>query len=227
MNILTDVGNLMYLYRDEIELNQPVEAPEFLLQSTAQLLDKCSGRNWVPVIVRETGKDKYEVIGNSFVYAVAEFAGLERVWCVVADSSDVTAELSRALAQEGVPKLNLSIASRDEIVAALQYVIGQPGSPLKSIQLAVAANRIEDAPRQYWKSLDAIANLKCGITKGKKLDALKQVFYLTPQPLPAEIRDPRLLEQLTTAELKKMAKERNIAGYSKLKKPELVDQLSR
>ena len=137
MNILTDVGNLMYLYSDQIVINQAVEAPEFIVQSTARLLENCGGRNWVPIIVRETGKDKYEVIGNSFVYAVAEAAGLERVWCIVADSSDMTADLSRALAREGVPKINLSIASRDEIVAALHYVIDQPGSPLKGIQLAV------------------------------------------------------------------------------------------
>jgi hypothetical protein len=226
MNILTDVGNLMYLYCDQIVINQAVEAPEFIVQSTAKLLENCGGRNWVPIIVREAGKDKYEVIGNSFVYAVAEAAGLERVWCIVADSSDMAADLSRALAREGVPKINLSIASRDEIIAALRYVIDQPGSPLKGIQLAVASNRIEEAPRQYWKSLDAIADLKCGITKGKKLDALKQVFYLTPQPLPAVLNDAKLLAQLSTTELKKMAKERKIPGYSKMKKPELVEQLS-
>lgn len=226
MSVLTDVGNLMYLYRDEIAINQAVEAPEFLIQATAKLLDNCGGRNWVPVIVREIDKDKYEVIGNSFVYAVAEAAELERVWCIVADSSDVTADLSRALAREGVPKINLSIASRDEIVAALRYVIEQPGSPLKGIQLAVASNRLEEAPRQYWKSLDAIANLKCGITRGKKLDALKQVFYLTPQSITEPLKDPVILSQLTTAELKTMAKNRKITGYSKLKKPELINCLS-
>ena len=153
MSILTDVGNLMYLYLDEIQLEQPIEAPEFLIQATAKLLETCGGRNWVPVIVREIGKDQYEVIGNFFVYAVAESAGLERIWCIVADSSDVAADLSRALAREGIPKINLSIASRDEIIAALRYLIDQPNSALKSINLSTAANRIEEAPRQYWKSL--------------------------------------------------------------------------
>jgi hypothetical protein len=226
MSILTDVGNLMYLYLDEITTNQPTDAPEFLIQATAKLLDTTGSRNWVPVIVREIGKDKYEVIGNGFVYAVAEAAGLERVWCIVADASDVAAELSRALAREGVPKINLSLASREEIIAALQYLITQAGSPLKSLKLATAATRIEEAPRQYWKSLDAIADLKCGITKGKKLDALKQVFYLTPQPLPAVLKDAALLATLSTAELKKMAKDRKLSGYTKLKKSELVERLS-
>ncbi len=226
MSILTDVGNLMYLYLDELQLEQPIEAPEFLIQATAKLLETGGGRNWVPVIVREVGKDQYEVIGNAFVYAVAEAAGLERVWCIVADASDVAADLSRALAREGIPKINLSIATRDEIIAALRYVISQPNSALKSVNLATASNRIEAAPRQYWKSLDAIADLKCGITKGNKLDALKSVFYLTPQPMPTMVRDSTLLAQLSVAELKKMAKDRKITGYSKLKKPELIERLS-
>jgi hypothetical protein len=86
-----------------------------------------------------------------------------------------------------MPKINLSKASRDEIMAALRYLIEQPGSVLKTVKLAVATNRIDEAPRQYWKNFDPITNLKCGITKGKKLDALKQVFYLTPQPMPDSI----------------------------------------
>ncbi|HEY9660834.1 MAG TPA: hypothetical protein V6C65_20460 [Allocoleopsis sp.] len=67
-------------------------------------------------------------------------------------------------------------------MAALEYLIEQPGSVLKTVKSAVATNRIDEAPRQYWKTLEPIVNLKCGITKGKKLEALKQVFYLEPQP---------------------------------------------
>ncbi|MCU0567770.1 MAG: Rho termination factor N-terminal domain-containing protein [Oculatellaceae cyanobacterium Prado106] len=226
MSILTDTGNLMFLYLDEIAIGQPVTASEFEIQSTAKLLESSGGRNWVPIIVREVSSDRYEVIGNTFVYAVAEAAGIERVWCIVADSSDMSADVSRALAQEEVPKLNLSIATRTEIVAALRYIIQQPQSPLKGLQLSVAANRIEEAPRAYWKSLDAIADLKCGITKGKKLDMLKQYFYLTPQPLPEILTEPALLMQLSMADLKKMAKARKISGYTQLKKQDLVERLS-
>lgn len=85
-----------------------------------------------------------------------------------------------------------------------------------------AVGAIDEAPRQYWKTLDAIANLKCGITKGKKLEALKQVFYLTPQSLPDVIKDPAILQALTTQELKSMAKKRSLTGYTKMKKPDLV-----
>jgi len=76
-----DIGHLMHLYLDEIDPGKGTDAPEFLIKASAHLLNQKGGRNWVPIIVKETGEDCYEVIGNSFIYAVAEEAGLERVWC--------------------------------------------------------------------------------------------------------------------------------------------------
>ena len=227
MASLSDIGNLMHLYLDEIEPGEATTAPDFLIQASAQVLNEKCDRNWIPIVVKEIGEDQYQVIGNSFTYAVAEEAGLERVWCVIADDSDETAEVARVLSGEEVPKINLSKASRDEINIALQYLIELPGSDLKKVKLATVTNRIEEAPRQYWKTLDPIANLKCGITRGKKLSALKSVFYLTPQPMPEVITDPVLLKSLTATELKKMAKKRGITGYSKLKKSELINVLSK
>lgn len=112
-------------------------------------------------------------------------------------------------------------------MAALQYLIEQPGSVLKTVKLAVATNRIDEAPRQYWKNFDPIATLKCGITKGAKLNALKQVFYLTPEALPDTVTDVRMLKTMSTADLRKMAKKREIAGFSKMKKDKLVEALSK
>ena len=179
-----DIGNLMNLYLDEIDLDEGVNIPSFLIKASAHLLNQKGGRNWIPVIVKEIEEDRYKVIGNSFIYAIAKEAGLERIWCIIADDSSDTSELTKVLAGESIPKINLSKASRDEIAAALEYLIEQPGSILKTIKIAIATNRIDEAPRQYWKTLDPIVNLKCGITKGKKLDALKQVFYLIPQAMP-------------------------------------------
>ncbi|MEP0912986.1 Rho termination factor N-terminal domain-containing protein [Leptolyngbya sp. GB1-A1] len=226
MSNLNDVGNLMHLYVDEIEIGEGTNAPEFLIKASAHLLNQKGGKNWVPVIVKETGEDKYQVIGNSFIYAVAEEAGLERVWCIIADDSSETAEVVKVLAGEDIPKINLSKASRDDIKSGLEYLIEQPGSVLKTVKLAVATNRIDEAPRQYWKTLDPIINLKCGITKGKKLDALKEIFYLTPQPMPDTIADAGILKTMSTADLKAMAKKRGIAGISKMKKDDLVEALS-
>lgn len=227
MSSLSDIGNLMHLYLDEIDPGEGTSAPEFLIKASAHLLNQKGGRNWVPVIVKETGEDKYEVIGNSFIYAVALEAGLERVWCIVADDSDDTSQVAKVLAGEEIPKVNLSKATRDDIVAALEYLIEQPGSPLKTVKIAVAANRIDEAPRQYWKNFEPVTGLKCGITKGKKLDALKQVFYLTPQPMPETTNDPVILKTMSTADLKAMAKKKGIAGISKMKKDDLVEVLSK
>lgn len=226
MSTLSDTGKLMHLYVEDIDPGDGTDSPEFLIQASAHLLNQKSSRNWVPVIVKETGEDAYEVIGNSFIFAVAEEAGLEKVWCIIAEDTEDAAEISKVLAGERTPKINLSKASRDEIKAALHYLIEQPGSVLKSVQLGKALPRIDDAPRQYWTSLNPITTLKCGITKGKKLKALETVFYLTPQPMPDVITDSEILNTMTATDLKKMAKKQGLSGYSKLKKAELVSLLS-
>ena len=239
MSSLSNIGNLMRLYLDDIDSSISNDTSEFLVKASARLLKEKGDRNWIPLLVKETGKDKYEVIANSFIYAVAKEAGLDRVWCVIADDSDDTAEVTKVLAQEKTPKINLCTASRDEIVAALQYLIEQPGSALKTVKLAIAANRIDEAPRQYWQNFNPIIDLKCGITKGAKLEALKQVFYLTPQPMPEKETKTDVdktthektskgnsFKTMTVTELKKIAKEKGITGVSKMKKDELIAALS-
>lgn len=228
MSSLNYIGNLMYLYLDALEPGKGTDAHDFTIKAAAQLLAQNGERNWIPIIVKEVEVDKYEVIGNSFIYAVAEEAGLDRVWCIIADDSTATAELTKVLAGEAIPKVNLSIASRDDIMSALDYLINKPGSVIPKNTLAKATNRIDEAPlRPYWATLDKIADLKCGITKGPKVDALKQVFYLDPQPIPDTISDPKILDTFSATELKKMAKKRGITGISKMRKADLVDALSK
>ena len=239
MSSLSNIGNLMRLYLDNIDSSISNDTPEFLIKASARLLKEKGDRNWIPLLVKETGKDKYEVIANSFIYAVAKEAGLDRVWCIIADDSDDTAEITKVLAKEKTPKINLCTASREEIVAALQYLIEQPGSALKTVKVAVAANRIDEAPRQSWQNFDPIIALKCGITKGAKLEALKQVFYLNPQlkpeetikadiaqPKPEKTSDKVSFKTMTVTKLKSLAKEKGISGASKMKKDELIAALS-
>ncbi|BAQ61358.1 hypothetical protein GM3708_1764 [Geminocystis sp. NIES-3708] len=235
MNYPQEMGNLISLYVDEIEINNPCDLPQFLIKASAKILNQQGGINWIPVIVKQIGESQYEVIGNSFIFAIALEAGLERVWCIVADDSDQTTELSQILAQEKIPKINLSKASRDEIKSALEYLIEKPDSVLKTVKLAIATTKIEESPRQYWQNFDEIIKLKCGITKGKKLDSLKEVFYLTPECLPKtetttiikpdNINEVQSLENETLKNLKIIAKEKGIKGFSKMKKGDLINVL--
>ncbi|PSN16386.1 transcription termination factor rho family protein [filamentous cyanobacterium CCT1] len=222
---LSDVGNLMCLPFDEIEPGQPTEAHEYLIQFAASQLGP-EGRNWIPLIVKETGPDQYQVIGNSFVYAVAAEAQLDEVWCIIAEDTPEAVAITRSLAQETQPKTNLSIASRDEISAAIDYLLALPNTPLKGVSHASLVARLDEAPRQYWKTLQPITKLGCRITAGKKLKALQEVFYLTPEPMPDVVTDRALLESMTASQLKDMAKKRDIAGISKLKKADLVNLLA-
>lgn len=302
----SDIGNLIYLPFDEIEPGKPTEAHEYLIRSAANHLESI-GRNWVPVIVKETAPDQYQVIGNSFVYAVADAAGLSKVWCIVAEDTPETVATTQILAQEIFPKTNLSTASREEISAALDYIRSQPNSPitsktstsllsrldeasrqywksfdpikkmgcgittdlklkafekvfyltpelrpktnlstasreeisaavdyvlnqlampLKGVSQASLVDCLDEAPRQYWENFDPVKKLGCGITTKAKLKALEEVFYLTPEPMPEVITDRKILETLTTQQLKDMAKKRDVKGLSKLKKADLVELLA-
>ena len=227
MSNLSDVGNLMYLDLEIIESSEISNNSEYLINATATELSNSDGRNWIPLIVKEVAEDRYQVIGNNFIYAVAEAAGLEKVWCIIADDSEITAKLSRMLAREEVPRINLSTASSDDIKSALEYLAEQPDTPLKKINILKAANRIDESPRKYWHDFKPITKLGCGITAGKKVKVLEQVFYLTPEPMPDDIKDPKVLNSLTTAELRKIAKKRKLNGYYKLTKSKLVNLLSK
>lgn len=222
---LSDIGNLLCLPFDEIEPGRPTEVHSFLIQESARVLRK-SQRNWVPLIVKEIKPDQYEVIGNAYVYEAITEAGLEEAWCILADDTAETAEVAAVLAQDLVPRVNLSKASRQQISAALDYIIKQPGTPLKGVNVASATNRIDEAPRQYWKTLQPITKLKCKITAGKKLKALEKIFYVDPEPLPEVVTDRKLLNSFNTADLKKMAKKRGVTGFSKLKKGDLIEKLA-
>ncbi|NEQ37880.1 MAG: hypothetical protein F6K40_17080 [Okeania sp. SIO3I5] len=46
---------------DEIELGDGKNAPEFLILSTAKVINEADGKNWVSVIVK-VGEEQYPVI---------------------------------------------------------------------------------------------------------------------------------------------------------------------
>ena len=184
MSNFDNIGKLMHLPLADIEPGEQITESEFILVAAADAVSQADGRNWIPVIVKETDKYQYQVVSNHFVYAVAQQAELERVWCIVIEPDAKSIEQAKILAREVVPKVNLTTASRDSILAAIKYLISEPGSALKGVDAIAAANRISSADRETWSNFNPIITLKCGITKGKKLESLNKVFYLSPPPPP-------------------------------------------
>ncbi|MBL1211417.1 Rho termination factor N-terminal domain-containing protein [Geminocystis sp. GBBB08] len=231
-----EIGTLLHLYLDEIELKKPIETHPFLINNGAKAINEANGRNWIPLIVKQIDSDKYEVIANSFIFATAQEAGIKKVWCIVADDSLITAESAKILAQEKIVKINLATASREEIKLGLDYLIKRSINPLVGVNIATATERIERAERLSWKeNLAEIPKLKCGITQGKKLNIFKEIFYLKslvsseesqPKLIKTEELLPQNLNKLTCQQLKVIAKERGYSGYSKMKKQELLKLLS-
>ena len=187
MSNFDNIGKLMHLPLADIEPGEEFFESEFIITAAAEVIRQAGGHNWIPVIVKEIGDYQYQVVSNHFVYAVAQEAELERVWCIVIEAEPKSIEQVKILAREVSPKVNLTTASRDTILAALRYLIAEPGSALKGLDAVVAANRIAEANRKTWSSFSPITTLKCGITKGKKLDTVAKVFFLSePSPLPLQ-----------------------------------------
>lgn len=184
MTDFSNVGKLMHLPLVDIKSDEKTSEPEFIMTAAADSIRQADGRNWVPLIVQEIGDYQYQVVSNHFIYAVAQQADLERVWCIVVAPEPKIIEQAKVLSREVTPKINLSTASRESIFAALRYLTEKAGNPLKGVDVLVATNRIESADRAKWADFNPIIKLKCGITKGKKLDALSEVFFLSPPPPP-------------------------------------------
>jgi hypothetical protein len=184
MGNFDDIGKLKHLPLTDINSEVQFFESEFIATAAAEAVKESNGHNWIPIVVKETDDYQYEVVSNHFVYAVAQLAELDRVWCIVIDPDPKNIEQAKILAREIIPKVNLSTASRNAIEAALKYLKTEPGSALKELDVIKATNRIESSIRETWKDFSPITRLQCGITRGKKLDALAKVFFLSEPILP-------------------------------------------
>ena len=237
MSKLGDVGSLMYLYMDYIKPIKTEQFSSFLVTATAQCLKAYGDRNWQPLLVKEVGENQYEILGNEFIYAVAKTAGFDRLWCIIADDKPETAEIIQILTQNKPAKINLCLATKEEIKLALEYLATQPNKPLRGVIISKAVTTIGMADRKNWKSFNEIPQLKCGITT-PKLDCLNQVFYVLPElkiepiaiskpePENQPVEDERNLSKLTMSELKAIAKQRKLKNFSKLNKAALLKLLN-
>src|SRR4028119_2260314 len=122
MGDFDNIGKLMHLPLNNIESGEQISASEFIV-TAAEAICQAGGRNWIPVIVKETGDYQYQVVSNHFVYAVAQQAKLDLVWCIVIDPKPSNIEQAKILAREANPQVNLSPASKDTIVAVFKYLV--------------------------------------------------------------------------------------------------------
>lgn len=191
---INDAGKLMHLPISDLEIGYSIQISSFVVSAAAEYLMKAEGHNWVPVIVRQIGKYRYEVIENGFILKVAEQAGFERVWCIVTNSQSETIELVQILSGNKLPRVSLSNASRELIMEGLKYLIERPVNPLKGVDLHVATNKIYESRRDLWTDLSPISKLKCKIT-ANKIKLLNEIFYLSPPielpppPVPVNIKE--------------------------------------
>ena len=176
-----NIGKLMHLNLSKIESAEPCSESEFIIAGAAEAVLQAGNRNWIPIIVKETGDYQYQVVSNHFVYAVAQQAKLDLVWCIVIDPKPSNIEQAKILAREANPQVNLSTASKDTIIAVLKYLVKEHN--WKNVKPVETANKIVDSNREHWSDFTPLTKLQCGLTKAR-LDFIAKVFSISPPPPP-------------------------------------------
>ena len=176
-----NIGKLMHLKLSKIESAEPCSESEFIIAGAAEAVLQAGNRNWIPIIVKETGDYQYQVVSNHFVYAVAQQAKLDLVWCIVIDPKPSNIEQAKILAREANPTVNLSTASKDTIIAVFKYLVKEHN--WKNLKPVETANKIVDSNREQWSDFTPLTKLQCGLTKAR-LDFVAKVFSISPPPPP-------------------------------------------
>ena len=176
-----NIGKLMNLKLSKIESAEQCFESEFIIAGAAEAVLQAGNRNWIPIIVKETGDYQYQVVSNHFVYAVAQQAKLDSVWCIVIDPKPSNIEQAKILAREANPTVNLSTASKDTIIAVLKYLVQEHN--WKTVKPVEAANKIVASNREQWSDFIPLTKLQCGLSKAR-LDCIAKVFTISPPPPP-------------------------------------------
>ncbi|MEG5015801.1 MULTISPECIES: hypothetical protein [unclassified Microcoleus] len=176
-----NIGKLINLKLSKIESAEPCSESEFIIAGAAEAVLQAGNRNWIPIIVKETGESQYQVVSNHFVYAVAQQAKLDSVWCIVIDPKPSNIEQAKILAREANPTVNLSTASKDTILAVLKYLVKEHN--WKNVKPVETANKIVDSNRAQWSDFTPLTKLQCGLSKAR-LDLIGKVFSISPPPPP-------------------------------------------
>lgn len=80
---LTDVGIMQANTASDLNSTRKGHsASDDTVEKAAIELRKAGGKNWVPVLVRKSEFDTYDVVGNYFAYDVAKKANIDKIWTV-------------------------------------------------------------------------------------------------------------------------------------------------
>ncbi|MFM6196329.1 MAG: hypothetical protein ACKPEN_17520 [Planktothrix sp.] len=99
-NEYTDEGKLMHYPLRDVAATKDLSGRDDEIAKAVDLI-KQSGRNWIPVFVREVKPYEYEVVGNHLVHAAAKKAGLDRIWTINVDSDPNTLKQIELLTKGG------------------------------------------------------------------------------------------------------------------------------
>jgi hypothetical protein len=132
------------------------------------------GRNVLPVIVKQSGEDKYQVILNDHIIAAARQAKLDFVWCIIVDDvmeKQLQVEIGK------VVRTNIKTASEKELISFFEFIRTEEKGLSKIDPLLVAKKIVEYRQASSFKDLNFLTKLKCGIGK-TKLPQLKPYITL-------------------------------------------------
>jgi hypothetical protein len=132
------------------------------------------GRNVLPVIVKQSGEDKYQVVLNDHIIAAARQAKLDFVWCIIVDDvmeKQLQVEIGK------VVRTNIKTASEKELISFFEFIRTEEKGLSKIDPLLVAKKIVEYRQANSFKDLNFLTKLKCGIGK-TKLPQLKPYIIL-------------------------------------------------
>jgi small subunit ribosomal protein S2 len=131
------------------------------------------------------------------------------------DTADVDTDSENVAEDEEKPDVPEALQEKKSVVAKPVKPVSQPAAP-------VVKKPVASAPAQPEKPVEA-PKAEAPVVK-EAAPVIEE-----PQPLKAAEAKPSTvsLEDMTVVQLREMAKDKNITGYSKLRKAELIDELQK
>ncbi len=149
------------------------KASAMIISAIADELKKIE-RNVLPVIVKQHGEDKYQVVLNDHIIAAARQAKLDFVWCIIIDDN---MEKQLQVEMGKVVRTNLKTATEKELISFFEFIKTEEKG-LSSINPSLVAKKVvEYRQENSFKDLNFLTRLRCGIGRAK-LPQLKPYIVL-------------------------------------------------